>query len=120
MSIHINSSIEQKKNLLSQFIYYSDVAERPDLTESIFLENGTTLSHDSGYGPGGDFCCPASPTSVPAAKSTKTISGMFKKYFTIKILIAFLKVLKDLQDQEDNEQHQLIRVQQLYRLLNLL
>lgn len=59
---------------------YSDVAERPDLTESIFLENGTTLSHDSGYGPGGDFCCPASPTSVPA-KATKT-SGMIKKFFT--------------------------------------
>lgn len=32
----------------------------------------------------------------------------------------FFKDLKDLQGQEGKEQHQLIRVQQLYRHLNLL
>lgn len=50
---------------------YSDVGERLDITEPIFIEK--CPSEDSGFmqGPDVDCCCPASPTTVPV----KSVNG---------------------------------------------
>lgn len=49
----------------------SDVTERRECNESVFLENGTTFSTDSGYEGlvPNDMECPASPTTIPVKSS---------------------------------------------------
>lgn len=58
---------------------YSDVGEAPDVTDPLFLDkcyldDGRFIS---GPGSGAEYCCPASPTTVPAAsKSRNNSAGM--------------------------------------------
>lgn len=50
---------------------FSDVTERPDLTGPLFLDHVTS---DDLNGTDGDYCCPASPTTVPVKTSRSNSS----------------------------------------------